>query len=177
VHRARLYPFDTYLLTTTLRAVNPSNQTIPIQKIATIDQTSNFFIDGSDLDSYGTLADGTQSPSRDVDFRVSRPGQARAFALLLFAVSWMLTHVSMGHVVLDWYTEVVKSSLIKHLVFSFAILLVHPQLRNSMPDAPGYDGKWFSRMICMFRILSDPFLSGVLIGNHTANLLVLVFGS
>jgi len=140
VHRARLYPFDTYLLTTTLRAINLANQTIPIQKITSIDQTSNFYIDVSDLDSYGTLADGTQSPSRDVDFRVSRPGQARAFALLLFAVSWMLTHVSIGYVILDWYTEVVKTSLVKHLVLTFAILLVHPQLRNSMPDAPGYDG-------------------------------------
>jgi hypothetical protein len=147
VHRARLYPFDTYLLTTTLRAVDSSNKTVPIQKIATIDQTSNFFVGGSDLDSYSTLTDGTQSPSRDMDFQVSRPGPARAFSLLLFAVSWMLTHVAIGHVILDWYTDVVKSSLIKHLVFAFAILLVHPQLRNSMPDAPGYDGKWLCAII------------------------------
>jgi hypothetical protein len=147
VHRARLYPFDTYLLTTTLRAVNLANQTIPVQKIAAIDQTSNFFIDASDLDSFGALADGTLSPSRDVDFHVSRPGQARAFALLLFAVSWALTHLSIGHVILDWYTDVGKSLLVKHLVFAFAILVMHPQLRNSMPDAPGYDGEWLS---CMF---------------------------
>jgi hypothetical protein len=146
VHQARLYPFDTYILTATLRAVNHANQTIPIQKIAAIDQTSNFYIAASDMDSYGTLADGTQSPSRDVDFRVSRPGQARAYALLLFAVCWMLTHICIGYVLLDWYTDVVKASLIKHLVLTFAILLVHPQLRNSMPDAPGYDGE---RFCCM----------------------------
>lgn len=75
-----------------------------------------------------------------MDLRVSRPGQARAFALLLFGVSWMLTHVSIGHVILAWYKEEMKSTLLKHLVFAFAILLSHPQLRNSMPDAPGYDG-------------------------------------
>lgn len=141
VHQARLYPFDTYFITTTLRAVNFSNQTIPIEKIAAIDQTSNFCLDVSDLDSYSSITGGAQSSSRDADFRASRPGQARAFTLLLFAVSWMLTHVCMGCVALDWYTVAAKSSLIKHLIISFAILLIHPQLRESMPDAPGYDGK------------------------------------
>lgn len=121
--------------------MSPSNQSISIQKIASIDETSNFLIAASDLDSYGTLSDGTKASSRDADFRVTRPGQARAFALMLFAVSWMLTHVSIGHVALAWYKEEhMKSSLMKHLIFSFAILLAHPQLRNSMPDAPGYDG-------------------------------------
>jgi len=139
-HSARLYPFDTYLLTTTLRAVNFINQTVPIEKIAAIDQTSNFNIDTRDLDSYITLTDGTQSPSRDADLQASRPGQARAFAILLFAIGWMLTHVCIGYVVLDWYTEMVKSSLIKHLVIAFAILLTLPRLRQSMPDGPAYDG-------------------------------------
>jgi len=140
-HSARLYPFDTYLLTTTLRAVNFINQTVPIEKIAAIDQTSNFNIDTRDLDSYITLTDGTQSPSRDADLQASRPGQARAFAILLFAIGWMLTHVCIGYVVLDWYTEMVKSSLIKHLVIAFAILLTLPRLRQSMPDGPAYDGE------------------------------------
>jgi hypothetical protein len=142
-HEARIYPFDTYVLTTTLRAVGPSNQTIPIQKIAIIDQTSNFLIAGSDLDSYITLADNTQAPSRDVDIRVRRPGQSRAFVLLLFGVSWMLTHVSIAHVVLAWCREEIKAtSITRHLLFAFAILLALPQLRNSMPDAPDYDGAW-----------------------------------
>lgn len=149
-HTARLYPFDTYLLTTTLRAVDFINQTIPIEKIAAIDQTSNFYIDTRDLSSYITLEDGTQSPSRDADFRASRPGQARTFAILLFAVGWMLTHVCIGYVVLDWYTEMVKKSLIKHLVIAFAILLMLPQLRQSMPDGPEYDGEQLYCMFCTF---------------------------
>lgn len=130
-------------MTSTLRAVGPSNQTIPIQKIAVIDETSNFLVEATDLDSYGTLPDGTRASSRDFDLRIIRPGQARAFALLLFAVSWMLTHISIGHAVLAWYKEDMKSSMVKNLVFAFGILLAHAPLRSSMPDAPGYDGEFF----------------------------------
>jgi hypothetical protein len=147
---AHLYPFDTYLLTTTLRAVNSNNQTIPIEKIAAVDQIPNFRIDTIDIDSYITLNGGIQSPSRDADFRASRPSQARTFAIVLFAVGWMLTHVCIGYVVLDWYTEMVKKLLIKHLVVAFAILLMLPQLRQSMPDGPGYDGERLCCMICTF---------------------------
>jgi hypothetical protein len=102
------------------------------------------------MDSY-VAPNGTQSPSRDMDLLVSRPGQTRVFALMLFAVSWMLTHVSLGHVVIEWYAEEVTSSLIKHLVFGFGILLMHPQLRNSMPDGPDYDGESRYYIVCMFR--------------------------
>ncbi|KIJ61102.1 hypothetical protein HYDPIDRAFT_42883 [Hydnomerulius pinastri MD-312] len=139
VHEDRLYPFDTYVLTSTLRAVDASNATVPISKLTTIDQVSSFLVASSDLDSYGTTANGTQVPSRDIDLRVQRPGQARAFTLLLFGLSWMLTHVTFGHVILAKKHKEVKP-ILKHLVSAFAIVLAIPQLRNAMPDAPGFDG-------------------------------------
>jgi len=139
VHEDRLYPFDTYLLTSTLRVVNTANETVPIRKISTIEMVSSFTISVTDVDSYESLVNGTDVPSRDIDMRVKRPGQARTFTLLLFGISWMLTHATVGHVMLARAHKEVKP-IIKHLVFVFAILVVIPQLRNSMPDAPGFDG-------------------------------------
>ncbi|KAH7924952.1 hypothetical protein BV22DRAFT_1195521 [Leucogyrophana mollusca] len=139
VHEDRLYPFDTYLLTSTLRAVDASNSTVPIRKLATLDQVSSFLVKSTDADSYEMSSNGTQVPSRDIDLEVRRPGQARTFTIMLWAVSWMLTHVTIGHVLLARGHIEVKP-IIKHLVSAFAILLAIPQLRNSMPDAPGFDG-------------------------------------
>ncbi|KAH7915858.1 hypothetical protein BJ138DRAFT_880946 [Hygrophoropsis aurantiaca] len=139
VHEDRLYPFDTYVLSSTLRAVDANNATVPIRKLATLDQVSSFLVKSTDVDSYENSLNGTQMPSRDIDLEVRRPGQARAFTLLLWGISWMLTHVTIGHVLLArGHTEI--KPVIKHLVSAFAILLAIPQLRNSMPDAPGFDG-------------------------------------
>ncbi|KAF7979664.1 hypothetical protein HWV62_41651 [Athelia sp. TMB] len=140
VHEARLYPFDTYLLTATLHAVNALNESVPIQKVVTIDQTSNFLVATADLASYNTLANGTQVPTRDVDMRVKRPGQARTFTLLLFTISWMLTHMTMGLVFIIWSSEQSTLTVLKFLALSFGALLAIPQFRNAMPDAPGFDG-------------------------------------
>ncbi|KAF8840608.1 hypothetical protein BDN67DRAFT_630895 [Paxillus ammoniavirescens] len=139
VHEDRLYPFDTYFLTSTIRAVDSSNATVPIRKLTTIDQVSSFLVASTDIDSYETTSNGTQLASRDIDLQVQRPGQARAFALLLFGLSWMLTHITFGHVILAKKHQEVKP-ILKHLVSAFAIVLAIPQLRNAMPDAPGYDG-------------------------------------
>ncbi|KAF9220533.1 hypothetical protein BS17DRAFT_787183 [Gyrodon lividus] len=139
VHEDRLYPFDTYFLTSTIRAVDAFNATIPIRKLTTIDQVSSFFVASTDIDSYETTSNGTQVPTRDIDLRVQRPGQARAFTLLLFALNWMLTHITFGHVILAKKHQEVKP-ILKHLVSTFAIVLAIPQLRNAMPDAPGFDG-------------------------------------
>ncbi|KAF8895510.1 hypothetical protein BD779DRAFT_733867 [Infundibulicybe gibba] len=140
VHEARLYPFDTYFLSSTIRAVSSDNQTIPIRKLATIDITSNFLIQTTDMESYSTpFSNDTQEMSRDLDMRIRRPSEARAFTLLLFGVSWILTHVTVGHVVLARRLTGVRS-ILKHLISAGAILVALPQLRNSMPDAPGLDG-------------------------------------
>ncbi|KAF8158150.1 hypothetical protein B0H34DRAFT_797567 [Crassisporium funariophilum] len=139
VHEARLYPFDTYMLSSTIRAVSFDNQTIPIRKLATIDITPNFDIYTVDLDSYSTPINGTEEASRDIDMRVTRPNEARFFTLVLFAVSWILAHVTIGHVFLARKLSGF-AAILPHLVSSGAILIAIPQLRTSMPDAPGFDG-------------------------------------
>ncbi|KAI6014667.1 hypothetical protein EDC04DRAFT_657176 [Pisolithus marmoratus] len=155
VHLDRLYPFDNYILTSTLRAVSASNATIPIQKLATIDEVSGFVIESVDMETYEVVSsptsgttDGVQTsqiPTRDIDLYVSRPVQARAFTLLLFALSWSLAHATLMCVYLARKcssTHVSRSAkpILKHLGGSLMVLLVIPQLRNAMPDAPGYDG-------------------------------------
>lgn len=125
------------------------NQTIPIRKLATIAMMSSFSIETNDMDSYtvSSTANGTtiRDPSRDIDVRISRPGGARFFALLIFGISWMLTHITVGHVIVvrmmpEQSTENLKP-IFGHLIFTGAILVALPQLRNSMPDAPDLDGR------------------------------------
>lgn len=93
------------------------------------------------MESFSKAGDGTILPSRDIDMHVARPGSARFFTLLLFTISWVLTHVAIGHVILARRMSGMKP-LLKHLVSSGAILISIPQLRNSMPDAPGLDGEF-----------------------------------
>jgi len=139
VHKARLYPFDTYMLSSTIRAMSFDNQTIPIQKIGTIDMTSSFNIDTVDFESFSKQANGAEELSRDIDINVTRPNEARIFTLILFAVGWILSHVTIGHVVIARRHGL--NALLPHTISSGAILMVVPQLRNSMPDAPGLDGE------------------------------------
>ncbi|KAG2155163.1 uncharacterized protein EDB93DRAFT_1239414 [Suillus bovinus] len=137
VHKAHLYPFDTYLLASTLRAVDASNTTVPIRKLSTIEQVTSFIVATDDVESY-EIINGTQAPTRDFDLYVTRPGQLRFYALALFGVNWMLSHVTIAHVLLARRLADIRS-MTKHLVSAFAILLVIPQLRKSMPDSPALD--------------------------------------
>lgn len=137
VYKARLYPFDTYFLASTLRAVDASNATVPIRKLSTIEQVTSFVVATSDVESY-EIINGTQVPTRDFDLFVTRPGQLRSYTMLLFGINWMLCHVTIGHVIFARRLVDIKS-MTKHLVSAFAILLVIPQLRNSMPDSPDFD--------------------------------------
>ncbi|SJL07718.1 uncharacterized protein ARMOST_11068 [Armillaria ostoyae] len=140
VSKARLYPFDKYYLSSTLHAVSgTTNQTLTITKLATMALTANFDIHSTDVESYSDLANGTRLPTRDLDMHINRPTDARGIALLLFIVSWILTHVCIGHVILARRLRTAKPVL-KHLVSVGAMLVALPQLRNSMPDAPGLDG-------------------------------------
>ena len=142
VHEARLYPFDTYKLTSTLRAVDSStNQIMPIMRLLTITDTSSFIVSSSDSASYYTSANDSsvQVPSRNIQLDMKRPGEARFFALMLFGVSWMLAHATVAYVALAWKADDTEKT-VKYLVFSVLTMLVIPQIRNAMPDAPGYDG-------------------------------------
>ncbi|KAF9475653.1 hypothetical protein BDN70DRAFT_813717 [Pholiota conissans] len=139
VHEDRLYPFDTYMLSSSIRAMSFDNQTIPIRKLATINITSSFDINTIDLESFLTPTNGSNEASRDIDMYISRPNEARFFALLLFIISWILTHVTVGHVLIARRLHGLRA-LLPHLVSCGAILIAIPQLRNSMPDAPGLDG-------------------------------------
>ncbi len=141
VHEARLYPFDTYHLTSTFKAVSTeTDETLPIQKLATIPLTSSFVSISSDSSSVVKVANGSEQSSRDLDLQIIRPAEARAYALLLFGASWMLAHATVGLVALSWYLND-AGKVLKHLVSSFVVILLIPQLRNAMPDAPGFDGE------------------------------------
>ena len=141
VHEARLYPFDTYHLTSTLRVVKPAtNETIPITRILTISDTSSFIVAPRDSQSFVTLPATTmQLPTCDLELSIARPGEARFFALMLFGINWMLAHATVGFVWLVWKTKD-SLSVLPFLALSLAILLAIPGVRNVMPDAPGYDG-------------------------------------
>ncbi|KAI1793398.1 hypothetical protein LXA43DRAFT_1002371 [Ganoderma leucocontextum] len=142
VHEARFYPFDTYLLTTSVRAVSTAdNATLPIQSLGTVSLTSNFETISNDVASFVAASNGSEStvPARDLNLRITRPAEARAYALLLFASSWMLAHATMCLVVLGWRADR-QEKMLQYLVVAFAITLLIPQMRNAMPDAPGFDG-------------------------------------
>lgn len=144
MHEARLYPFDTYVLTTTLRAVDSTtNETVPITRLLTITDTSSFIIAPSDSASYvvSSTSTGEQIPSRDLVINIVRSGEARFFALMLFGVNWMLAHTTVAYVGLAWKTKG-SETVLRYLIFCLITLLAIPGVRNTMPDAPGYDGKF-----------------------------------
>lgn len=107
---------------------------------------SSFDIGTIDLDSYSTTEKGAEIFSRDIDMNVSRPYEARLFTILLFSVSWILAHVTIGHVIIARRLSGLKS-ILPHLISSGAILIAIPQLRGSMPDAPGFDGVLIGRSL------------------------------
>jgi hypothetical protein len=133
------------MLSTTLQAISFFNKTLPIRRLATIRTTSSFDIEMADTESYTIPLETTQEPvrlstSRGIDLRVSRPGEARAFTILLFAAAWILAHVNVGLVVIA-KRHMEAQFILKYLVSAGVVFLAVPQLRNSMPDAPGLDGK------------------------------------
>ncbi|KAJ3480737.1 hypothetical protein NLI96_g8140 [Meripilus lineatus] len=137
VHAARLYPFDTYKLTSTIRVLTAStNESLPLIRLPTLTQTSSFLVDPNDSPSFVGQA---QHASRDLTLDIRRPGEARAFALLLFAVNWMLAHASLAYMFLIWKLKD-TNKVLKYLAFVAVSLLLIPKMREAMPDAPGYDG-------------------------------------
>jgi hypothetical protein len=139
VHEARLYPFDTYELQTTLRAISFDNKTLPIQKLTTIDMVSSFDVETHDSQSYFNGIQEDQYLSRDMYLRVSRPGVHRLITMSLFSIAWIMTHITIGLVLLVRRTHDQKRNY-KFLVFAGAKLIALQQFRQTMPDAPGLDG-------------------------------------
>ena len=142
VHEARFYPFDTYLLTTSIRAVSTAdNATLPIQSLSTISLTSNFETISTDVARFVIASNGDSTvPARDLNLLITRPAEARAYTLLLFGSSWMLAHATLCLAALGWRADR-QEKVLQYLVVAFAITLLIPQMRNAMPDAPGFDGK------------------------------------
>ncbi|OSD07271.1 hypothetical protein PYCCODRAFT_1430513 [Trametes coccinea BRFM310] len=162
VHEARLYPFDTYLLTSSLRAWSTaSNESLPIQRLLTIPITSNFVISSSDTASTVKNLDGSEVLSRDIVLQVNRPAEARVYALLLFGSSWMLAHATMALVAFSWHIEGVEKTL-RNLAFTLLVVLLIPQLRGAMPDAPGYDGVLIDAIGFFPQMLTSAFSALVL---------------
>lgn len=165
VHNARLYPFDTYLLTSYLFAVSHSASVpdIPmaITKLHVIDLTSSFAVASMDSPLSITF-DAVSIPARYIELHVQRPADARVYAMLLFTLNWILSHFNFGVAMLAAFRgkprrTIVASSndgiklgtkgtkdVIKYIGCVLAVLLVIPQLREAMPDAPGFDGMFKS---------------------------------
>ncbi|KAH8825396.1 hypothetical protein DL96DRAFT_1448692, partial [Flagelloscypha sp. PMI_526] len=136
VHQAYLYPFDTYMLSGTLRVVDSSNSSVPIVKLETVKMLSSWDISISDVATTQTVP--ASSPSRDFDMRVSRPNFHRAIAMLFFLSSWMLTLVALGASLFSCRYSTVDARLV--FIAVGIVCMITPKLRDSMPDTPGLDG-------------------------------------
>ena len=142
VHLSRLYPFDTYELTSTIHILDKDKKPVNLARIPTIAQTPSFLVSSSDVSSYMNSTssdDAVKQGGRNLELKVVRPAEARAFALLLFAVNWMLAHATVAYVVLAWKTDDTER-ILKYLAFVAITMVLIPQVRNTMPDAPGFDG-------------------------------------
>ncbi|KLO05535.1 hypothetical protein SCHPADRAFT_722030 [Schizopora paradoxa] len=160
VHNARFYPFDTYSLTTTLR-VEYSNSTsesdsdfgsLRISASPIVMYTSSFMAVSTSRQG-NLLIDSSTFPVRHIEVRIKRPGPARAYAMLLFGMNWLLAHSALGVFVfakrakstfplglVSLTRERVLHDALKQLGIVFGILLAMPKLRAMMPNAPGFDG-------------------------------------
>ncbi|TFY68756.1 hypothetical protein EVJ58_g818 [Rhodofomes roseus] len=153
VHLARMYPFDTYQLASTLRVTDSDNNPVSISAMTTLKLTSSFAITPTEVDSHMNTSNGVTGPSSDIILYIRRPPEARLFAMLLFCVTWMLAHAAMIVVVLARLQGDSERTL-QYMLFILVVLLAIPQLRNTMPDAPGFDGVlldsigFFPQMIC-----------------------------
>ncbi|KAH6912706.1 hypothetical protein BKA70DRAFT_772704 [Coprinopsis sp. MPI-PUGE-AT-0042] len=135
-HEARQYPFDTYHLGMELRASN-ANTSLPISRVFIVDVARNFHVESRDLRSYLDV-DGFKFATQHVDVTFKRPASTRLFTLLLFMIGWLLAHINVGQVIMARKSTGTQS-LVICLAISGGTIMVVPQLRNSMPGAPGSD--------------------------------------
>ena len=179
VHNQYLYPFDTYLVTSTLRITIPGlnssvAQSIPIIAMPVIKFSSSFTFVSADTDVQA-VSNGTVINERLLEIRIERPGDSRTYAVFLFGINWVLSHFNFAIVVLSVMQGRKRASLLrntpvrphkskdalKQLAGALAVLLVIPQLRDAMPDAPGFDGVLIGKrqLFSFFMIKFDnPFI-------------------
>ena len=137
-----LYPFDTYTVASTIRIVDmDNNATLPIITLALSKTSSSnsFEVSWQETDTFSTDVNGTQSISRDIDVKVSRPSRAIAVTMFYFAISWTLTHLAICFAVLSYQDPTLEGPL-KGVIIAFAGVLAVPYWRCAMPDAPDTDG-------------------------------------
>lgn len=142
VHLSRLYPFDTYELTSTIHILDKDKNPVNLARLPIITQTPSFIVSTTDVASFMNSTssdDAVKQGGRNLEMKVVRPGEARAFALLLFAINWMLAHATVAYMVLAWKSEDTERVL-KYLAFVAITMVLIPQIRKAMPDAPGLDG-------------------------------------
>ena len=96
-----------------------------------------------------SLSDGDWLLGRQIEMRIIRQASARAYALLIFVINWLLSHFACGLALSVIYRSFGGWSAdennlgrsIRILGGIMMSLYSIPVLRKSMPDAPGYDGK------------------------------------
>ena len=146
VHNTHLYPFDTYLVSTSLRVTtsNSSVKDLPVSIIGlpVIKYTPSFTISSRSADILVPV-DEDKELGKHLELEIRRPAHARAYTMLVFGINWAHCHVSMGIVLLAILRRERASSrqISKQVIGAFAIMMAIPQLRSVMPDAPGLDGK------------------------------------
>ncbi|KAH8114565.1 hypothetical protein DFH11DRAFT_1508952 [Phellopilus nigrolimitatus] len=139
VHSARLYPFDTYLISFYMRATssNSSDKDIPTSIIGlpVLGLSPSFSISSFDTE-VSILVDDSEQPAMHLQMSIVRPGDARTYAMLIFGINWILSHFNFGIVILTMIQNK-RTDALKQLAGVLAVLLVIPQLRDVMPDGPG----------------------------------------
>lgn len=145
MHDSRLYPYDTYLVSTSLRATS-SNSTmkdisVPIIGMPVVEFMPSFTVSAHDTD-VAISVDGDTTDGRLLELRIRRPGHARVYAMLIFGVNWALCHFNLGIALLSALqgSRLMAMGILSRLAGTAIVLLVIPQLRGTMPDSPGFDG-------------------------------------
>ncbi|KIY48632.1 hypothetical protein FISHEDRAFT_73453 [Fistulina hepatica ATCC 64428] len=131
---------STPIFSATFRATSFTNESVSIQLIATIRDTSTFVVMTTDVETY--QASGSEydvQPSRDIDVYMTRYTVARILTLALFVLGWLMAHMCAFCAVLVRRVSNTRT-ISEHVIIVTGLCLVLPQLRQSMVDAPGYDG-------------------------------------
>ena len=117
-----------------------TNTSEPISRVLVVDTAYNFNVDSADIRTY-LDSDGFKLPTQHVNLTFKRPATTRVFTLLLFLLAWLLTHISVGQVIIARRSTGTQA-LVMRLAVTGGIIMVIPQLRNSMPNAPTLDSEF-----------------------------------
>lgn len=151
VHSTRLYPFDAYLLTTTLFVFgsNGSEERSKIPFLGTVMlQHGTAFAYSCANSPIETLYENDWYSGQLLELRMRRQMAAKCYAIIMFAINWALCHFACGFAATAiWAPSTVQTwrindlaCRIRLLFASMVILYIIPQIRSCMPDAPGFDG-------------------------------------